>query len=235
MVSYSSNRIARSIIRILDSMDFDFTIMGDDETCCGDPMFRVGDVKEGKRMIEENIRKFDKYGVKTIFSSCAGCINTFRARYPDRFRFIHITQLFDQLQKEGSLKFNKELKKKIIYFDGCDLGRHSGIFEEPRNVLKAIPGVELLEYDANRDNAFCCGGPFMAGYPDLAKRIAARRIREAKEKGAEMIATSCPTCMVNLKEGAKVAGIGMEIMDIPMLLPKLLMKDSKKIRKGNEK
>ena len=225
--SYGATRIARSIVKVLDDIGFEYNVLGTEENCCGAPLFRIGDSAGAQKMIEKNVQKFDELGVKTIFANCAGCFKTLKHAYPDRFEALHVTQLWDRLVKSGQIAFKGELKKKIIYFDGCDIGRHGEVFEEPRELLKAIPGVELLEFDYNRDQAICCGGPHLASYPDLAQEIAADRVREAVEKGAEIIATSCPTCMLNLKRGAQAAGVKIKIEDIPTLFPTLVEKKKK--------
>jgi len=225
--SYGTTRIARSILRILDTIGFDYTVLGPDEVCCGDPLRRMGDIKGANELQKKNVAKFDELGVETIFASCPGCFKNLKHNYPEKYEVLHITQLFDKLIKEGLLKFTGEKKTKMIYFDGCDLGRHSGVYEEPRNVLKAIPGVELLEFDYNREYGICCGGPLASGFPELAGNIAAERIREANEKGAEILVTSCPTCFVHLKEGARVAGIQMTVQDLPVLLTKFVKRGEK--------
>ncbi|MCX7017216.1 MAG: (Fe-S)-binding protein [Candidatus Sumerlaeota bacterium] len=225
--SYSATRIARSIVKMLDDIGFQYNVLGAEENCCGAPLFRVGDSAGARKLIEKNVQKFKELGVKTIFANCAGCFKTLKHAYPDTFEALHVTQFLMRLVESGQLKFSKDLKKRIIYFDGCDIGRHSEVYEEPRELLKSIPGVELLEYEYNRDQAMCCGGPLLASYPDLAQDIAADRVREAVEKGAEIIATACPTCMVNLKRGAQAADVKIRIEDIPMLLPTLVEKNKK--------
>lgn len=220
--SYSLNRVAKSVVRILDKIEYDYTLLGSEEWCCGSPVFRMGEKEKGEQMIRHNVEKFRELGVETIFTSCAGCFRTLSKMYPEDFKVLHVVQLFDQLLDEGRLEFKKEFKKKILYYDGCDIGRHCGVYEEPRNVLSAIDGVELIELDYNREDAVCCGGPLASGFPELAHNIAARTVKEAEEKGADMIATACVSCLVNFKEGAKVAGIRMGVYDIPMLLPRFL-------------
>lgn len=221
-VSYSQNRIGRSLIKVLESIGYDFTTLGNDEICCGDPLFRLGDAKAGQEIIDKNTMNFEELGVENIITTCAGCVKSLNHRYDEKFNVMHGLQLLDKLIAEGQFKIEKPLSKKVIYFDGCDLGRHSQIFEEPRNILKAIPGVELVEFAANRNSGKCCGGPLMASDPEMAKSIASKRVQEAIDKGVDMIATACPTCMVNLKEGAKYLGVNIDIQDIPMILPRLL-------------
>ncbi len=220
--SYSSTRTARSIIRILETVKFDFTVLGSLENCCGDPLLRMGERNKAEKLIHDNLEQFKKLEVKTIFTSCAGCYKTLKTQYHSKAEVIHISRLFEGLINSGTLEFKKDYRNKIIYFDGCDIGRHCETYEEPRNVLKAVPGVELMEFDYNRAEAVCCGGPFASSDPVLAAKIAGDRVREAEQKGADIIATSCPTCMVNLREGARQAKINIQVQDIPMLLPGLI-------------
>ena len=219
--SYSLNRIPKSVTRILDKIDFDYTVLGDNELCCGAPIFRMGETDLAMSMVQRNVENIRKLGVKTIFASCAGCYSTMKHHYPDEFEYLHITELFEKMLKEGTLEFKKPFKKRAIYYDGCDLGRHSGVYEAPRNVLRAIPELELVEFDYNRENAMCCGGPLSSGFPDLAFEIGAKAVREAEEKNVDMIITACAACLVNFKAGANLAGIRMDVQDIPMILTRV--------------
>lgn len=218
--SYSLNRVPKSIMRVLDAIGFDYALIGGEERCCGSPIIRTGDMETTKKVIERNIESWKKIGAKNIITSCAGCHTTFIHYYPPEFNYWHFTQLFAKLIKEGELAFGKELNEKIIYFDGCDLGRHSGIYEEPREILRAIPGVELIEFTYNREEQQCCGGPLIAVDADMARKIGAKKVEEAIEKGATMMVTACPTCLLNFKESARQAGLKLQIQDLSMLLPK---------------
>lgn len=213
-ISYASNRIGKAVIRILQKAGVDFTMMGDEELCCGDPYVRMGDLEKAEALRALNKAAFQKYEVETVVTPCAGCYNAFKHDYGDSVKPMHIVQLFAELIDSGQLQFEKPFGKKVVYFDGCDIGRHSGCYDEPRQVLSAIPGLELAEMPSNRENAACCGGPLLGSHPDYARRIAAERVREAQAQGAEVIAVACPTCLLNLKEGAQNAGIRMDIQDV---------------------
>jgi Fe-S oxidoreductase len=222
--SYSSNRIPKSILRVLDTIGFDYTVLGKEEVCCGDPLERMGEVEKAHQFFQRNLERFKELEVETIFASCPGCYRNLKKNLSSNgFRVQHITELLFELVREGRISF-KEFLRRVIYADGCDLGRQSGVFEEPREVIKSIPGVKLLEFDYNRKEAICCGGPISAGYPELAHKIAARKVKEAQEKKVDLIITACPMCFVNLKEGAKEAGVEIEVQDLPLLLPKLVKK-----------
>ena len=138
------------------------------------------------------------------------------------FRVLHTLEWFAEMLADGRLKPRQNLAKRIAYLDGCDIGRHSGVFEPPRQVLRAIPGVEIVEFPAHHESSRCCGGPLMAGDPAMAASIASKRVREALDASAEMIAVACPTCFINLKEGANRAGVKIEIQDVTALLHRTL-------------
>ncbi len=221
-VAYASNKIAKSLLRILDKIGFDYTTAADSETCCGDPLWRNGDREGFEAVRDHNVEQWRKLGVKTVFSTCPGCINAFREHYPDEFEYVHVTELLVRLIEDGTLTFRKSLDKTVVYHDGCDLGRHLGIYDAPRRIIQALPGVNYVEFPRNRENAACCGGPLVAGYPDLATKIAADRVKEAESVGAELIITSCGQCMVTLRDGARAADSNVTVQDLPLILQRLV-------------
>jgi len=247
-ISYANNRVGKMAIAILESASADFMMMGDEEQCCGDPILRMGDVDSAEAQRRRNIEEYRKYGVETIVTACAGCLKMFKSYYTEQaglqpspfstrdselrtqdsapsaqdFRVIHTLEWFAELIGQGRLKPQKPLAKRVAYFDGCDIGRHSGVYEAPRQVLRSIPGVELIEFPAHHETSRCCGGPLMASDPEMAASIASKRIREVLDASAEMIAVACPTCMVNLRDGANRLGAKMEIQDVTALLYRVL-------------
>jgi glycolate oxidase len=217
--SYSANRIAKSVQRIMKAAGIEFAVLGGEEQCCGNPLLRMGEREKFEEMVAANMAAFDKMGIKTIFTACAGCYKAFLHDYPKKYEVLHVVQLMDRLIREGRLKF-KPLPKRVMYFDGCDIGRHCGIYEEPRNVLRAIPQLELIEFDYNREEALCCGGPLIASYPELAGQIPTKHVQEAIDKNADILVSACAACMLNFKEGAKRLGSKLDIQDICMLTGK---------------
>ncbi|MEM4233383.1 MAG: heterodisulfide reductase-related iron-sulfur binding cluster, partial [Thermoplasmata archaeon] len=199
-----------------------FNILGEDEWCCGSPLLRTGQrgvVRD--EIAPHNVREMDKRGWKAMVSACAGCYNTMKNDYPKlvgnpSFKIYHVSEYLEKLIKEGRLKFTKEFKKKVFYHDPCHLGRHAKVYEAPRNVLKAIPGLTLLETKHEREDSHCCGagGGFKSAFNEMAESIAAERVKEAVDAGAEVIVTSCPFCQVNLNAGAKRAGLDIKTMDV---------------------
>jgi Fe-S oxidoreductase len=220
--SFGANRIPKSVLVALEGTGADVTVLGTKESCCGYTLFTMGETERAEELVKRNVEAFREAGAERIIASCPGCYKTLKHHLPDKFEVVHMEEFLAGLVKDGRVRFAKPLKKKVVYADGCDLGRHSGVYEPQRELLRAIPELELLEFDYNRESALCCGGPVASHNPDLAHNIAARKVREAADKGADMIVTSCPMCFVNIKEGAKVSGIKIDVQALPMLLPKVV-------------
>ena len=213
----------RNVAAILKKAKVNFGILGSKELCCGSPVEKIGVLSEFERLARSNVERFNKLGVKTVVAPCAGCYGTIREEY-DRFdmkknfEVLHITELFDQLVDEGKLKFKKDVPLKVTWHDPCHQGRLSrpyepgkeidGVYEQPRNILKAIPGIELYEMERIKEYAWCCGGGggVFTAFKDFAQWTALERLEEAKDTGAQVLATSCPWCESNLGNAVK----GME-------------------------
>jgi Fe-S oxidoreductase len=217
--------LAVATAKLLDKAGVKFNILGEDEWCCGSPLLRTGqkDIVMNE-IAPHNVREMERRGWTTMVTACAGCFNTIKNDYPKltgkpSFKIFHLTEYLDKLVKDGRLKFTKEYKKKVGYHDPCHLGRHAKVFEAPRNVLKAIPGLQLIEMKAEKDDSQCCGagGGFKSAFNNMAEEVAAERVKQFAEAGAEVIATSCPFCQVNLNAGAKRAGLDLKTVDITQI------------------
>ncbi len=199
--AYDRPEIARSLVKVLRRARIEVAYLGDEEVCCGIPELWNGNIQSAKALMDDNGRRFEAAGAKTILTSCPDCYNLFHHHYPGLsgkkpFRVIHITELLLDLLNQGRIAFEKEIKKRVTYHDPCRLGREAGIFEPPREILKRIPGIELVEMKRNREHSWCCGGGGVVNlvYPKLSIKIAKDRVQEAKETGAEMLVTCCPLC-----------------------------------------
>lgn len=199
--TYDRPEIAQALVKILKKVDIEVAYLGDEEWCCGIPELWNGNLASARLLMEENGRRLEAAGAKTILTSCPDCYNVFHHHYPgllgkQPFRVVHITELLLDLLNEGRIVFQKEIKKRVTYHDPCRLGREAGIFEPPREILKRIPGIELVEMKRNRQHSWCCGGGGVVNlvYPKLSIKIAKDRVEEAKETGAEMLVTCCPLC-----------------------------------------
>jgi heterodisulfide reductase subunit D len=194
-------------------------------------MVRTGRTKEAKENAQTVSQAIAKTGAERVIVSCAGCLKALRTDYPEKFGIelppvLHITEYADQLIRDGRLRPRRQLKgMRIAYHDPCHMGRELGIYDAPRDVLRSIPGVELVEMDPSREAAMCCGagGGLRLFAPDLAKRIAADRVRAAEVTGARIVASSCPFCEHNLCAGKELSGSAIDVVDVTVLLANSLL------------
>jgi Fe-S oxidoreductase len=198
-------KVAKATAAILSRSGVDFGILGAKENCCGESIRKTGDEELYKRLARENIKTFIDNGVRKILVSSPHCYHTFKNEYSEfrvNFEVVHISQYLCGLIKEGRLEFTKEYGKKVTYHDPCYLGRHNGIYEEPREVLKKIPGLELIEMVDSLDDSLCCGGGGGRIWMETPKgeRFSDLRMEQALGTGAEVLATSCPYCITNFEE-----------------------------------
>lgn len=198
-------KVARATANILSRAGVDFGILGSKENCCGESIRKTGDEELFKRLARENIKTFIDNGVRKILVSSPHCYHTFKNEYPEfrvNFEVIHISQYLFELINGGKLEFNKEYGKKVTYHDPCYLGRHNGIYNEPREVLKKIPGLDLQEMADSRRDSLCCGGGGGRIWMETPKgeRFSDIRLEQAIEAGAEVLVTSCPYCITNFED-----------------------------------
>jgi len=236
--SYVTQDIGINAVRILNSAEQDFTVLGTDETCCGIPFYMAGKWDVFEKAVRTNIENINKKGIKKVIISCPGCWVTFNDLYKEwaeklgleyDIEIEHITQAASRLIKEGKLKPVKEIKESVTYHDPCHIGRHGNIYEEPREVIKAIPGLELKEMEHNKDDALCCGSVLTrAGEPSPTSDYLGKiRIDEASDIEADTLLTTCPCCEVQLRVSAKNNAQDMKVMDITDVLVESLGYDSK--------
>jgi Fe-S oxidoreductase len=204
-------RAAKSLAELLLKAGVSFGILGPDEECDGNEVRILGESRIFQMLRDRNTKLFQKAGVKKIITLSPHAYNVFRNEYPDSFEVFHYTKILGELIEQGKLKPSAKLNMRVTYHDPCFLGRHAGEYEAPREVLKAIPGLKLIEMERNRENAFCCGGgsgnfytDFFGGGENSPSRI---RVREAYKTGADVLAVACPTCAVMLGEAIKDEGI----------------------------
>jgi Fe-S oxidoreductase len=214
-------KVAKATADILNLAETDFGILGSKETCCGESIRKTGDEELFKRLAKENIKTFVENGVKKILVSSPHCYHTFKNEYPEfmvNFDVFHISQHLHQLISEGKLALTKEYKKKVAYHDPCYLGRHNGIYEEPREALKKIPGIELVEMADSLEDSLCCGGGGGRIWMETPKgeRFSDLRVKQAVAVGAEVLVTSCPYCITNFEDSRLTLEVGdvIEIKDI---------------------
>jgi Fe-S oxidoreductase len=218
--AYRNPGAAKATISIMTKLGEDFTLLN--ETCCGSVMERVGWSEEDVvKQMERNVQAIVDQGVEEVVCSCAGCYRMFKEEYPKHvtvpFKVRHVSEYL----ADKDLKL-KTLQKKITYHDPCHLGRHSGVYKAPRAVLAKVPGAEFKEMPRNSAEARCCGGGggVRSAYPELSEQIAGKRVTEANF--ADVLVTSCPFCVTNLKVGKDRTKAKVEIVDLVEFIDPLL-------------
>ena len=194
--------------KLLKLADVDYKIL-DDEKCCGSVLLRTGFYDEAQEQIQKNSEVFKD---ELILTSCAGCYKTLKDDYKD-INVIHISQLLNDLIKSNKLDFSKK-DLSVTYHDSCHLGRHSKIFDEPREVIYTL--ADIVEMENIRENSLCCGagGGVKSAYPEIADEMAKSRINQARSTGCSTLVTSCPFCKLNLEND------DFEVLDLTEFLVK---------------
>ncbi|RKZ20740.1 hypothetical protein DRQ16_04475 [bacterium] len=213
--------------RFLELAGVEYKPLGKD-LCCGAPLLLTGHMEEAREQAGK-VRESAE-GIDVIITPCPHCYTTLKKEYPhllgdeNPFKVVHFSAFAHELVKEGKITLKKELKKTLTYHDPCYVGRQGdGIYEEPREVIKAIKGVEFRELPLSRERSTCCGGGGLlrAYLPKLSRTVAEEKIeRQVIPLGVDGIVTSCPFCYVNLAEGAE--GKEIEVYDLPSLLLSLM-------------
>jgi heterodisulfide reductase subunit D len=196
---------ARALAGIMQHVAEDCAILGGEEKCCGLYAFDLGFRDEYERLKELNLATIEQAGIKKVVVACGSCLRIWREygkTNEGEFQALHGVEYVNQLIHSGKLKFSKRLDKKVTYHDSCHLGRGAGVYDDPRNILRAIPGVQLVEMERNRRWAWCCGGGggVPEADPELAQWSAADRLGEAKASGAELVLTTSALCQRSFED-----------------------------------
>jgi Fe-S oxidoreductase/nitrate reductase gamma subunit len=212
-----SRKVARAMVELLRRAGVDFAILGDEETCTGDPARRMGEELLFQQQAQTNIETMHQYTFKRVVTTCAHCFNTVKNEYPQLggragsdYEVIHHTQLLAELVAQGKLTPSEPVNEKVAYHDPCYVGRYNDVYDEPRKLLESIPGVELVEApEWNRERAMCCGGGggnvWLEGWGN--KGVNVIRLEQLRKEEPQTLAVGCPFCMVMFEDAAKNTGV----------------------------
>jgi len=218
-------RVARATAAIFQKAGVRFGILGEQENCCGESIRKTGDEELFKRLARANIKNFVDNGVRRIVVSSPHCYHTFKNEYPEfmvQFEVVHVAQYLAELIESGRLELRGEYGRKVTYHDPCYLGRHNGVYEEPRAVLQQVAGLELGEMADTLEDSLCCGGGGGRIWMETLKgeRFSDLRLAQAVAVGAEVLATSCPYCITHFEESriALKDSASIEVKDITEII-----------------
>ena len=222
-----SQNVARAMVSVLRRAGVDFAILGAEETCTGDPARRMGNEYLYQVMAAQNIETLDRYNVKKIVTVCPHCFNTIKNEYPHLggdYEVLHYSELVAQLIEDGKIKPVVTVDATVAYHDSCYLGRHNGVYDAPRRIAEATPGVKLVEMERRRERGFCCGagGGHMWMEESRGPRVNHVRTQQFLETGADTVGVSCPFCLQMFEEGIESKGDGQRTRDLLEILEESL-------------
>jgi Fe-S oxidoreductase/FAD/FMN-containing dehydrogenase len=227
--SFVENDIGQSSVRLLKDAGVEFTYMGEDESCCGIPMLVAGKWKQFGQIVEHNLTQAQKRGAKTVITSCPACWLSWSYFYKEwagklglKFNIdvLHYSEALQPALESGNLKFNK-VNKKVTWHDSCHIGRAGGVYEPPRELIRAVPGVEFRELEHNREHGHCCGSVLtLISEPEVAHDIGAMKLEEVRQTGAEEVLALCPCCEFQMRVSSEKRKMDVKVTDLATFLAK---------------
>ena len=226
-----SQKISKALVEVLNAARVDYAILGQEETCNGDPARRLGDEYTFQVLAQQNVETLNQYKFKRIVTACPHCFSTLSNEYPHfsgKWEVVHHSQLIKELIAAGRLKLNRSLNESVTFHDSCYLGRYNGVYEAPRDVLTFIPGVNLVEMPRSRDTGLCCGGGGGGMWLEVhgERRIQEIRLAEAETTAPNVVASACPFCMLMFDLGSKTLKFDekdIQLKDIAELVAEALV------------
>lgn len=212
--------IPANMAQIMQTAGVDFTILGGEEWCCGFPLIGAGMPEKLEAMKAHNLKKVADVGAKTVVFTCPSCYHTWRHFYQPGVKLMHASQFILDLIKNSKIEFKRDIDGVATYHDPCDLGRNTGVYEEPREIIKAIPGLEFVELPMNRKFSMCCGGGGNVEMtdPDLSAEVAQMKLDSIKSVGADTVLTACQQCVRTMQTRVKRSKSDLIVKDLTQLV-----------------
>ncbi|HSE64150.1 MAG TPA: (Fe-S)-binding protein [Thermoanaerobaculia bacterium] len=212
-------KVSRALVEMLAEARVSFAILGTEETCTGDSARRMGNEYLFQMLAQQNVETLNGHGIRKIVTNCPHCYNCIRHEYPafgGNYEVMHATELVARLVDEGRLVLSEPVRETVSYHDACYLGRYNGIYQPPRKILRAIPGIELRELPRTCERGLCCGagGGRMWMEEKLGTRINQERMREIEGRATEAVGLSCPYCMIMLGNAKEEIGASTAPFDV---------------------
>ncbi|MHA1246586.1 MAG: (Fe-S)-binding protein [Candidatus Thorarchaeota archaeon] len=227
LASHRFKEKTATLVKMLQAAGYKLDFLGKEQACCGTPFWVTGHMEKAREWAEKTVAKYKERGVHTIITPCPSCYRAFKEVYPQilgvdelPFEVRHSSEVLEDIVREKKLDLKHEVNVVLTYHDPCEIGRYHGIYEPPREVLKAVPGVELREMPRNRAEAFCCGGGggVKLTYPEKSEKVAVARLEEALGTGASVVTTACPACELNLTHAVYAKDAEVRVLDIAEIL-----------------
>ncbi|UCF96066.1 MAG: FAD-binding oxidoreductase [Spirochaetaceae bacterium] len=227
--SFVENDIGQSSVRLLKDAGIEFTYMGEEESCCGIPMLVAGKWEQFGKIVEHNLTQAKQRGAKTVITSCPACWlswSHFYKEWADKLGLsydidvLHYSEALQPALESGKLRFNK-VNKKVTWHDSCHIGRAGGVYEPPRELIKAVPGVDFRELEHNREHGHCCGSVLtLISEPEVAHDIGAMKLEEVRQTGADEVLALCPCCEFQMRVSADKRNMDVKVTDLASFLAK---------------
>ena len=218
-----AQKIPMDLAGIFEAAEVDFSLLGEEEWCCGFPLLGAGLTDSLESIIAHNIAAVRERGAREVVFACPGCFHMWQTHYPKEFKFSHSTLFLRKLMREGRIPL-KEIPMTVTYHDPCDLGRASHVYDAPRDIIRALPGVTFIELEPNRENCLCCGGGGNLEMIDaeLSGKIAEQKVDQVLKTGAEAVVTACQQCVRTMTGHIRRHQLDIDVMDITGLIHRAL-------------